>query len=288
MWRVSHQGTLEVCWGKWSYCQWWNINGVSWKENSDGSIWERSNHLPLATMNPQHYGQPLSFTAINTNIETTSDRNRDLSPKPLLNCEVSPRIKLFLNRHALISLWQRCNLFSRIGLIPCPDPSKHFPSYDAPATEPATLSQEDEMKPPDPKKRKRGEKGVDTPEVTEVSATPSFPTIPRNRLMIQRRRAQNRESQRTFSRRKEEREKQLQEQIDVLETQHNNLVKSYVSLEQNCQLAKKELDALTRLRHENEMASSMSELGGEIEMSENGVARQEEGMDRDLTEILFA
>ncbi|KAH6669207.1 hypothetical protein B0J14DRAFT_598157 [Halenospora varia] len=201
-------------------------------------------------MNPQHYGQPPSFTAINTNIETTSDRNRDLSPKPLLNCE-------------------RCNLFSRIGLIPCPDPSKHFPTYDAPATEPETLSQEDEMKPPDPKKRKRGAKGVDTPEVTE------------------RRRAQNRESQRTFSRRKEEREKQLQEQIDVLETQHNNLVKSYVSLEQNCQLAKKELVALKSLRHENEMAGSMSELGGEIEMSESGVARQEEGVDRDLTDILF-
>jgi predicted RNase H-like nuclease (RuvC/YqgF family) len=91
----------------------------------------------------------------------------------------------------------------------------------------------------------------------------------------QRRRAQNRASQRAFRDRKEKRMKEMDETLTELQGQHSELTRSYESLQAEYAAVKQELDDLRRRHHEEgSMSRSMSVvergLGGEWEDGSSG------------------
>ena len=68
-------------------------------------------------------------------------------------------------------------------------------------------------------------------------------------MPLQRRRAQNRASQRAFRDRKEKHMRDLEQRLGELEGRHNDLTQSYESLQVEYSSVKQELD---KLRQENE------------------------------------
>jgi AP-1-like factor len=78
--------------------------------------------------------------------------------------------------------------------------------------------------------------------VTDIHLSPE-----ETRLIIhQRRRAQNRASQRAFRDRKEKRMKEINEKLAELQGEHSDLTRSYETLQAEYAMVKQELEALRR------------------------------------------
>lgn len=102
-----------------------------------------------------------------------------------------------------------------------------------------------------------------------------------NKLSLQRRRAQNRASQRAFRERKEKHVQHLEEQLEDLETKHRTLAKSYTDLDSTHDKLKREVKQLR-----GELASLKSSREGSV-VNSNFPSREQSLFDSFSAEGLF-
>ncbi len=91
---------------------------------------------------------------------------------------------------------------------------------------------------------------------------PTIIHVPAELTSDQRRRAQNRASQRAFRDRKEKHTRELEQRLSELEGQHNDLSRSYESLQLEYTSVKQELDRLRKEREEPAHSAQTREWDG--------------------------